>query len=190
MRQVANLEQNKAQLQVIIQKFLQDKPPHLKTNRLSIEFEDKAANPLWISCNEWHLKSIIKNVLYNCTTALTRFQIDQLAKKQQFRGKILISCFKDGEKACIRIQDNGTGYPEEYLDKLYQASERINKNSGRGRGSLIVYSYLQLHYAEVKLENISTGGGQVTFSFPLTQPPLTEAEEENQIEEVEVSANL
>lgn len=190
LRQVANLECDKVQAQSIIHSFLEDKPPFIKTNRLDIEFASQVTTPLWILCNEWHLKSIIKNVLYNCTAALTKFQIQQLAIKQKFRGKIIISCFRDGEKACIRIEDNGTGYPEEYLDTLYQTSERVNRSGGRGRGSLIVYSYLQLHYGEVKLENIATGGGRATFSFPLTQPPLADANGENQPEEIIVSTNL
>lgn len=189
LRQVANLERDKVQVQAVIHSFLEDKPPFIKTNRLTIKFENQAPTPLWILSNEWHLKSIIKNVLYNCTAALTKFQIQQLARKQQFRGKIIISCFKDGEKACVRIEDNGTGYPEEYLDTLYQTSERVNRSGGRGRGSLIVYSYLQLHYGEVKLENIPTGGGRATFSFPLIQPPLTDVDGENQPEEIILSTN-
>lgn len=176
LRQVANLEQDKAQIQTIIHKFLEDRPPHLKNSRITVDFQDKSNNALWILCNEWHLKSIIKNVLYNCTTALTNFQIEQKRKKQKFQGKIVISCFEDEARACISIEDNGSGYPQEYLSKLYQTPERVNARRGRGRGSLIVYSYLQLHYAEVKLENLDTGGGRVTFYFPITSPPLDSTE--------------
>lgn len=188
LRQVANLEQDKAQLQGIIHKFLEDRPPHLKNSRITVEFQDNSDKPLWILCNEWHLKSIIKNVLYNCSAALTNFQIDQmLLGEPEFQGQITISCYGDGARACVSIQDNGSGYPQEYLSKLYQTPERVNAQRGRGRGSLIVYSYLKLHYAEVKLENVDTGGGRVTFSFPITLPPLGNAE---QLEEGIASTNL
>jgi signal transduction histidine kinase len=170
LREVANINATDVQVQSVIHNLLNNKPPHVNLDWLKVEFEDKATSELWILCNEWHLKSIIKNVLYNCAAALSRYQVDLFMEEIEFQGKILITCFEEEGKVCIRIVDNGPGYPESIINRLYQTQEKLNQDSRRGRGNLIVYSYLQLHSGEARIENLSTGGGQVTFYFPKISP--------------------
>lgn len=173
LRQVANINAEVLNVNQIIEEFLNNKPPYVKFNSIQINFNSSNTEALWISCNTWHLKSVVKNVLYNCAAALENYQVDLMmtGRDKNFVGIVDITCFKEQERACIQIADNGSGYPESIIDILYQQSKIASNNPGGGRGGLIVYSYLKLHSGTAKIKNNVDTGGQVTFSFPLVSPP-------------------
>ena len=173
LRQVANINAEVLNVNQTIKEFLNNKPPYVKFNSVKINFSSSDTEALWILCNQWHLKSIIKNVLYNCVAALENYQVDLMMTGQDknFVGIVHIVCFKEQERAYIQITDNGPGYPKSIIDILYQQPEIASKNPGGGRGGLIVYSYLKLHSGTAKLTNNNDAGGQVTFSFPIVVPP-------------------
>lgn len=166
LRQIANIDSTNVEVQATIQDFLQNLPPNLQTDWLSLDFMDEAPQPLFILCNEWHLRSIIKNVMYNAATALNSYRVKQYVKGKEFNAKILITCSQNKDNACIQILDNGPGFPLSIANKLYQSLEKISQ-TGQGRGSIIVFSYLQLYKGKVQLENSEEGGAKITFLFPL-----------------------
>ena len=127
LREVANLDSNKIEVQSVIREFLNNRPPFANSNSITVEFQDRTTKPVYILCNEWHLKSIIKNVLYNCTAALTDYITEKYIEEgdSDFEGKILITCYNNTENVYISIADNGSGYPEDIINKLYQTSEKV-----------------------------------------------------------------
>lgn len=169
LREVSNIESEEISVKEVVQKFLNNLPPSTNQSSHSIKLTFDSDTPLHINCNDWHLRSILKNVIYNSTSILDKYQVDEyLLYQRDFVGEISIRCYQEGEYAVIQIVDNGPGFPDEALNRLFQTSEIINTTSlNRGRGSLIVYSYLCIHKAKAKLSNITEGGAEVKFLFPL-----------------------
>lgn len=97
----------------------------------------------------------------------------RIAKGPSFKGKISVTCVRVGDEAGILVEDNGPGFPEQILKKLYQGVDKVDPNAGavRGRGSLIVFSYLSLHRGRAELDNRSEGGAKAVFLFPLVSAP-------------------
>ena len=169
LRQVANVEAEKINIQSEIEKFINKMPPSFSQSELSIDFLNLDNKSIYILANGWHLRSIIKNVVYNSTAVLNELKVRAEINDREFSGKISISCFREKDYAYIQIKDNGPGFPESIMDTLYQGTSRVNaQNINRGRGSIIVYSYLILHHGKVTLRNLPDGNGaEVTFQFPL-----------------------
>ena len=168
LREVANIEPQVLVIQDVIKKFLANLPPNVNQDWLTIEVDLDNGQPLSISNNDWHLRSILKNCIYNATAALTKYHIDQLFKDKTFDGKIIVKCFQDNDNAVIQVSDNGPGFPDDIIDLIYQSQKKVNPNAGnRGRGSLIVNSYLFLHNGKVIVRNNDTGGAEIRFYFPI-----------------------
>lgn len=167
LNEIANLESVPVHIQEQVKLFLDNLPPNLlHKSWLTIKFQDLSDQPLWIKCNGWHLRSIIKNVLYNSSAILMDVYEDH---DFEFEGEITISSVRSGNEAGILIEDNGPGFSEQALERLYQDSQKVNAtaSSARGRGSIIVFSYLSLHGGRVELSNKPEGGAKALFLFPL-----------------------
>jgi signal transduction histidine kinase len=166
LREIANVQAEKISVQQAIESFISNLPPNVASKSwIKVTFRDKCETPMWITCNLWHLKSVAKNVIYNATASLIGMQIEDF----DFQGEIQIVTFQRGDEAGITILDNGSGFSEDALTKLYQSPRRVNdeKSNRNGRGSVIVNSYLALHNGKVELCNRPEGGASVTFFFPL-----------------------
>lgn len=171
LNQIANLESEPVCVQREIDKLSKNLPPNLLDKEwLTIEFDGNHEELFWINSNPWHFRSIIKNVLYNSSAALIDLYEDH---DFDFQGKISVTCVQAGNEAGILVEDNGPGFPEQALKKLYQGTDKVNANAGaiRGRGSIIVFSYLTLHCGRVELANKPGGGAKALFLFPLTPAP-------------------
>ena len=168
LRQVANIDPEKINIKDVILKFLNNMPPSSKQNWLKVNFHD-SDEPIYIHSNDWHIRSMLKNIIYNSTAALTDIKMECFCNQLDFEGVINISCYSSQGKAFIQIDDNGKGFPEAYLKVLYQSNEPVNgESNNRGRGSVIVNSYLKLHHGQVELSNLENGSGaRVIFRFPL-----------------------
>lgn len=78
----------------------------------------------------------------------------------------------------IQVQDNGSGFSQEYLDTFYEKTARLNPEnplsnlSINGMGLLNLYIRLHLLYKDqmiFTLENITDGGARVTVGGPIPQ---------------------
>lgn len=166
LNEIANLEPVSICVQEEIENFSKNLPPNLCKKWLCIDFHFNSEEQLIINCNSWHLKSIVKNVLYNSSGILIK---SRLAQGSAFQGRISVTCLRVGDEAGILVEDNGPGYSDRVLERLYQATGVVNENAEptRGRGSVIVFSYLSLHGGRVELKNKPEGGAKALFLFPL-----------------------
>lgn len=94
---------------------------------------------------------------------------------------LLANAFKYTPKGCIRInaemkdetvvcqvEDDGSGVPAAFLDKIFQRSFTDPENPGTGLGLAIVKQIVEAHGGKVRVES---GNGQGTaFSFTLPHP--------------------
>lgn len=174
LKEIANLDPVCINVREVLTKFMDNLPPNVSNKPwLDIEFKQTEPEPLLILCNPWHFRSIVKNVIYNSTAILMQTLLEE---EEEFQGKITITCFQRNEQAGITITDNGPGFSPEAFERLYQSQVRVNSenDSTRGRGSIIVNSYLTLHRGEVELANLPEGGASTTFLFPLVSDSSTQ----------------
>ena len=89
--------------------------------------------------------------------------------------KISISLRKHGDRAILKVSDDGIGISKEHLaniwDRFYQAESSRNKdlNSGAGLGLSFVKDIADLHRAELDIISEESKGSEFVVSFPLIQ---------------------
>ncbi|MBD2730259.1 HAMP domain-containing histidine kinase [Nostoc sp. FACHB-892] len=164
LRGTTRIESEATLVQQEIEYLSQNLPPSLDNWKIDFDFD---SSPLWINCNPWHLRSIVKNALYNSSAALKKYR--RKLKNNSFQGYISVRCHSNNNTAIIDIEDNGPGIPSDILPLLYESSERLNRSAGEiaGNGSMIVFAYLCLHGGKVEKINLDKGA-RVSFQFPLT----------------------
>lgn len=73
-----------------------------------------------------------------------------------YRGVVSIKTYRDNHSVVLEIKDNGSGIPEEVLDKIGTPFV-TTKDNGTGIGIPICYKIAERHKAELELETSSAG---------------------------------
>lgn len=120
-----------------------------------IVIEGRTAGPL--PARPKALKRCLANLLHN-------------AIKYGGRAKVLVS---DGTEVVLRIQDEGAGIPEEFLEQVFEPFFRVegsrNRDTGgTGLGLCIARDVAQGHGGAIKLANLPGGGLEATLVLPRT----------------------
>jgi len=81
---------------------------------------------------------------------------------------IRISADCDVERLSIVVEDDGPGFPEEEIDKVFGKFYRLKDSriGGSGLGLSIVRGFVEAHNGTVKLINRSTGGARFLIALP------------------------
>lgn len=68
----------------------------------------------------------------------------------------------------IRVEDEGSGFPKDQIDKAFDRFYRLNNPiaGGTGLGLSIVKGFVEAHRGRVFLENIRGGGARFTIDIP------------------------
>ena len=87
-----------------------------------------------------------------------------------------LRAFDLGDKAVVRVEDDGEGIPEEHLPHLFERFYRVDKardreRGGSGLGLAIVKAILEAHGGEVWVESQVGKGTAFSFSLPASGPP-------------------
>jgi len=79
---------------------------------------------------------------------------------------IFVDCIND--YCLITIEDNGGGFPDDEIDKVFDKFYRLknSKTGGTGLGLSIVKGFVEAHQGTVTLENNTTGGATFTIRIP------------------------
>ena len=74
----------------------------------------------------------------------------------------------------IRVQDNGIGFDEKYLDRIFTIFQRLegNKYEGSGIGLAICLKIAQRHGGEITAQSKLEEGTTFVLHFPLTQTTI------------------
>ena len=85
------------------------------------------------------------------------------------KSQINIDVQKDDDECIITISDNGPGFPEESLFKLFQKFYRIpgSKTGGTGLGLSIAKGFIDAHKGSITAENRNEGGACFTIKLPM-----------------------
>ena len=118
-------------------------------HRISLESDDN----LWLRGSEKELTSAFSNLLFNAV---------QYTPKQ---GHITVRWYRDDDKACFEIQDDGIGIAIQHIHRLTERFYRVDagrsrEHGGTGLGLAIVKHVLDRHEAWLGIES-QPGKGSV-----------------------------
>ncbi|MDB5972579.1 MAG: hypothetical protein JWQ90_5029 [Hydrocarboniphaga sp.] len=85
-------------------------------------------------------------------------------------GRLLIVSSIVGQELTIRFADNGSGIPEDVIDRIFDPFY-TTKTHGSGLGLAKVRSVLEAHQGRVECWNVDRGGAVFEFTIPLAKQP-------------------
>ena len=128
------------------------------------------------------------NFISNIPNDMPLVRLDFGLMEQVFYNLILNSCqytpkgsnimveatYTEG-KLFVVVDDNGSGFPPEFLDRVFNKFFRVDslKTGGLGLGLSIVRGIVEAHKGTVKVENKSDGGARFLITIPTEIPDMT-----------------
>ena len=100
---------------------------------------------------------------------LARNLIDNAIRHTPEGGQVTVSVLAEGDKALLRVTDNGPGIAPELRSRVFERFFRVlgNKVTGSGLGLAIVQQIASLYNGDIKLGNPAEGRGlEVEIAFP------------------------
>jgi K+-sensing histidine kinase KdpD len=95
---------------------------------------------------------------------------------------ISINAFADGTHCVITVSDNGPGFPEDSLRRVFEKFYRVpgSRPGGVGLGLSIALGFVQAQKGSIVVENCDGGGAKFTIRLPMERPlyHITESEHE------------
>ncbi|MCH7701003.1 MAG: hypothetical protein IID37_04880 [Planctomycetes bacterium] len=81
-------------------------------------------------------------------------------------GRVRVTLRHDPVAGWVRcsVTDNGPGVPQQWIERIYDPFFTTKPN-GTGLGLAIVHRIARSHGAELRVDNLSTGGAEFTLSF-------------------------
>ena len=110
------------------------------------------------------LRQVIHNLLQNAQDALAG----------SIGPRIEVETGRAGNFACLRISDNGCGFPEAIMPRVFEPYV-TTKPRGTGLGLAIVKKIIDEHNGAVSVENLPGRGASVSITLPLQQEPAEAA---------------
>lgn len=123
---------------------------------VNVSFENKVQGPVLIYADSTQIARVIGNLCKNSIEALEGID----------GGNVWVVLDKDDEVAKIEVIDNGTGVPEDIIDKLWEPSF-TTKVKGSGLGLAICRRIVEEFDGKIEFKNNLTEGVTFTIIFPL-----------------------
>ena len=123
-----------------------------------------------VVCLGGEINQVLLNLLVNAAHAIAEAQ--QRAGKG--RGKIVISSFRDGPWAELRIQDSGTGIAENVRDKVFDpffTTKEVGKGTGQGL-TLAQTVVVKKHSGRIWFDTEAGQGTTFFVRLPLSGEPV------------------
>ncbi len=102
------------------------------------------------------LRQVIHNLLQNAQDALAGSAAP----------RIEVATERAGNQVCLRISDNGCGFPEAIMTRVFEPYV-TTKPRGTGLGLAIVKKIMDEHNGAVRVENLPRRGASVSITLPL-----------------------
>jgi signal transduction histidine kinase len=112
-------------------------------------------------------------------TAIRRALRNLMENAQRYGSRARVSVRQVGNRAEMRIEDDGPGIPERELEKVFDPFTRLETSRSRETGGIglglpIARATLRAHGGDVVLSNRPEGGLRATAHLPLVQVHLSE----------------
>jgi two-component system sensor histidine kinase KdpD len=148
------LKKDWCDLNELVYKTLDRLGEYSKHHVLDVRLPDNL--PLF-KLDEGLMEQVLYNLIYNAITYTPDGSI------------ITIQAANKGHQFCeITIEDNGKGFPESEINKVFDKFYRLDhsKTGGTGLGLSIAKGFVEAHKGTVTLENAPLGGALFTISIP------------------------
>jgi two-component system, OmpR family, sensor histidine kinase KdpD len=136
----------------LVYKTLQRLETNLQKYRLAIYIPDQL--PLF-KLDYGLMEQVLYNLIVNATQ---HTPIDTLITIQA-------DCIKD--RLVLTVADNGNGFPENEIEKVFDKFYRLkgSRTGGTGLGLSIVRGFVEAHHGTIKLENLPVRGSKFTIEI-------------------------
>ena len=150
---VFHIKKDWCDINELIYKTLQRLEPNLQRYRLAVEVPEQL--PLF-KLDFGFMEQVIYNLIINVTQHTPE---DTLITIQA-------DCVRDN--LVLTVADNGTGFPEKELGKVFEKFYRLkgSPTGGTGLGLSIVKGFVEAHQGTVRLENLPVRGSKFTIEIP------------------------
>lgn len=150
----------------LVYKTLQRLDPNLSRFKLAVKIPDQL--PLFKLDF-----GLMEQVLYNLILNVTQHTPEETSITIQ------ADCVRD--KLVLTIADNGKGFPESEIGKVFDKFYRVkgSPTGGTGLGLSIVKGFIEAHHGTIRLENLPVQGSKFTIEI------MTEKTNVNKIKDVE-----
>jgi two-component system, LuxR family, sensor kinase FixL len=95
--------------------------------------------------------------------------IDAASECEEARGRVVVRISRDGEKAILRVDDNGTGVAPEIADHLFEVFE-TTKPKGMGLGLSLTQEIARRHAGRVGWRPLRPQGTSFFIELPIHGP--------------------
>jgi len=129
----------------------------LKHHKVNVRFDDNL--PLF-KLDFGLMQQVLNNLIKNAATYTREGSMISV-----YAG---VSRNDSHEKLVINLEDNGKGFPENEIEKVFEKFYRLkdSKTGGTGLGLSIVKGFVEAHGGTVKLSNLPTGGAKFSIEIP------------------------
>ncbi|HEY8972247.1 MAG TPA: sensor histidine kinase, partial [Puia sp.] len=79
---------------------------------------------------------------------------------------VFISATRFARELVLVVEDDGPGFPEEEIDKVFEKFYRRGRTGGAGLGLSIVKGFVEAHNGTIELTNRASGGACFIISLP------------------------
>ncbi|WP_165912199.1 PAS domain S-box protein [Novosphingobium sp. PhB165] len=122
-----------------------------------LEYRPCGTSPL-ILADRIHVQQVLVNLINNAFDALEAHDVSTPA--------VTITTLTPGEgQIMIRVIDNGPGFPEQVINRPFEAFSST-KTNGMGLGLSICRRIVETHGGSLSLRNIEGGGAAIEFTLP------------------------
>jgi two-component system sensor histidine kinase/response regulator len=133
----------------------------LKGNALQkkIRLQNHIPADIEVMADALMLRSIVQNLVTNAI------------KYTPEGGSVAVNAKRDGQMACIFIEDSGVGMAPEVKERLFSASRQpsqsgTNNEQGSGLGMVLVSDFVNQHGGQIQVESTPGEGTTITFTIP------------------------
>ena len=148
------LERREFDLWPLVEALIHDLHPVAGTG--STQLINKVPHYLVVYADASLLRRVFQNLIAN-------------AIKSTPRGRVVIEAEELSKEAVIecRVSDNGTGFPEEHLEKVFDELETDSQSEGGlGLGLAIVKTFIEAHGGKVTVKSQQGVGSTFQFTLP------------------------
>lgn len=114
------------------------------------------------------MEQVIYNILLNAITYTKPSTVHIKVSKFDFEKMDIAEPDNLNVELVIAIKDEGSGFPENEIDKVFDKFYRLqhSKTGGTGLGLSIVKGFVEAHNGVIRLKNSSIGGAEFTIVIP------------------------
>lgn len=150
------IELSQVNLSNLVEKVLTIQEPLMKRKNLLLELS--VPKEIELNADPQLLERLITNLLGNAL------------KFTPEKGKITISVEDSPEKVKVEVADTGPGIPEEYLEKIFDKFQQLQRTKGgTGLGLTICKYIVEAHNGKIWVESKLGQGSKFSFFIPKTQ---------------------